>query len=718
MGRSDLIMMVGRRTLFWVAVFAVVALSSAESPTLGEEQGVTEGHPKMIPTDIVASMAMKMEDDNARLQAKNNALRTKQAVNKAKEGILIAGGVVKKKKVKKKKAVKKAKAKAKAIPAASNLQPVMAKGMAVMDAYAKNDAKLESKVVKMQAQIDAMKQSAVRSKAKAKRKIAKAKSKLKQALVPNKYHHIPYFKFSAASKKTKRVKTRRKCQEICDRQSKCKSYSWSMHTKICLWSVDTVRFDPNFNFYAKGEVGTAGSHEHAWRVFPGMKWVTSNLNQKNNFSPDECRMACARDATCKSYSYKAKSHFCSYGSGELEYSSDYQFYAKEDTTAARRERALKAARKHVAATVKKMRERTKKKEQKAAGKLARENKQKKKNKEIWLKNLPTRSQARKMKGKIQLQVDAMQVSLAAKRAKGKKAGEVAEKAEVKTQRIKQLAKVKKLQKSLLAAKLKSTKARKAAAPLLKKEVSTKARIQKLGMEVKLADVDLSEHEKTQERAAATYAKAKKDKDEKVMAAAKTALKVVAKKVKDTIAKSKERSAKKRAFTRLSGEESTRAQTAKTKAEAAKAFLKAKQATLDEILKGEKAKRRKARLELENASDKSRRAKLLTAKSKERLAKVALARAKVAHWQADMELKHVANDEERRKAQLLWSKTAAVQFHAQRKAKSIINFMTRAAFKLANTKELLSKAKHKAKRESSTKPKRDLALTTATLKGPH
>merc|ERR1711904_568083 len=127
----------------------------------------------------------------------------------------------------------------------------------------------------------------------------------------------------------------------------------------------------------------------------------------------------------------------------------------EDTTAARRERALKAARKHVAATVKKMRERTKKKEQKATGKLARENKQKKKNKEIWLKNLPTRSQARKMKGKIQLQVDAMQVSLAAKRAKGKKAGEVAEKA-----------KVKKLQKSLLAAKLKSTKARKAAAPLL------------------------------------------------------------------------------------------------------------------------------------------------------------------------------------------------------------------------------------------------------------
>merc|ERR1711904_700306 len=166
-----------------------------------------------------------MEDDNARLQAKNNALRTKQAVNKAKEGILIAGGVVKKKKVKKKKAVKKAKAKAKAIPAASNLQAVMA-------AYAKNDAKLESKVVKMQAQIDAMKQSAVRSKAKAKRKIAKAKSKLKQALVPNKYHHIPYFKFSAATKKPKRVKTRRKCQEICDRQSKCKSYSWSIHTKV------------------------------------------------------------------------------------------------------------------------------------------------------------------------------------------------------------------------------------------------------------------------------------------------------------------------------------------------------------------------------------------------------------------------------------------------------------------------------------------------------
>lgn len=711
-------MMVGRRTLFWVAVFAVVALSSAESPTLGEDQGA-EGDPaKSIPMDIVASMSMKMEDDNARLQAKNNALRTKQAVNKQKQRILIAGGLVKKKSVKKNTKVKKAKAAAKAIPDATNLQPIMAKGMAVIDSYAKTDHKLQSKVVKMQAQIDVMKQASLQTKANAKRKVAKAESKLKQALVPNKYQNIPYFKFSAASKTTKHVKSRRKCQETCDRQQKCKSYSWNQGAKTCMWSVDSVHFDPEFNFYTKGEVGTAGSHTHAWRTFAGLVWRTANLHEKNNFSPDECRMACARDVTCKSYSYKAKSHFCQYGSGELEYDGHFQFYSKEDTTAARRERALKAARKHVAATVKKMRERTKKKEQKMNGKLAREDKSKKAKKEIWLKNLPTRSQQRKMKGKIQLQVDSMQVALAAKRAKGKKAAEVAEKADMKRKLIKDLAKVKKLQKDMLLAKTKYKKAEKAAGPLLKKEVSTKARIQKAAMDGKLLDVDLAEHEKTAARAQATLTKANKDKDEKVMAAAKAALKKSAQNVQDTIKKSKERASKVRAYTRLSGEENQRSQTAKVKAEASKAFMKAKQATLDQILKGEKVKRRKAKLALETASDKSRRAKMLTAKSKERLTKVTLARAKVAHWQSDMELKHVQNDEERRKAQMKWSQTAAVLFHAKKKAQGIMNFMTRSAFKLANTNELLSKAKHKAKRSSSTKPKRDLALTVATLKGPH
>jgi len=623
---------------------------------------------------------------------------------------------VKKKSVKKAKKLKKQKAKEKAIPDKSNLAPVVGKGLDVINSYAKTDAKLTSQVSKLQAQVDAMKQSQVKAKASMKRKIAKAKAKVKMALIPNKYHHIPYFKFTAAAKHTKGVRTQKKCQEICDRQPKCMSYSWSKAKHDCLWSVTSVLFDPNFNFYAKQKIGTAGSQEKAWRVFAGMKW-TQNLKEKTGLSADQCRAKCAENTGCSSYSYKAKSKFCSWGSGELEYSPDYQFYMKEDNSKTKKERALKAARKHVRLVVKKMRERTKKKEQRESARLSQENQDKKKKKEIWVKQLPTRSQKRKMKEKVQLQVDALRVSLAAKRAKGKKAAEKVEKTNIKRKNLGLMAKVRKMELSLRKAKAAKVKAQKAANPIRMKEVSSKARVEKLKTSIKLMDIDLSEERKTEMRALATYNKAQKKKDEKVMAQTKAVYNAERRKVAGIVKKSEERGKKRKALIRLAAVENAHSQTAEAKVASANAYMKAKEAGLKAQLGNEKAKMRKEKLGLENAATKAMRSKLTTASAKERLSKVVLAHAKVAHWKANMELKHVRSDEERRKAQLRWSATAADQFHAIRKERDLLNFMKRTAFKLANTKELLHKAQHKAKRSGSTKIKRKLALKVAELKAP-
>merc|ERR1711990_782003 len=89
-----------RRTAFASAICVVLAIAMAgEADDLSplELMEMGENGPSM-PLRVVNAMATKMQDENARLKAENAALRTSEAVNKAKQKILIAGVVVKKKK--------------------------------------------------------------------------------------------------------------------------------------------------------------------------------------------------------------------------------------------------------------------------------------------------------------------------------------------------------------------------------------------------------------------------------------------------------------------------------------------------------------------------------------------------------------------------------------------------------------------------------------------
>merc|ERR1719262_47517 len=75
---------------------------------------------------------------------------------------------------------------------------------------------------------------------------------------PSIYHRIPFLKFSAGSKSLPAISSAYDCQDACDRQEKCKSYSWSESLKSCLWSVDGIQYDDDYVFEAKAQVATAG----------------------------------------------------------------------------------------------------------------------------------------------------------------------------------------------------------------------------------------------------------------------------------------------------------------------------------------------------------------------------------------------------------------------------------------------------------------------------
>merc|ERR1712072_135923 len=96
---------VGTRRKAFASVIFVLALAMADqaddgvSPVELMDVGV-EG--PAMPLEVVNAMATKMQAENARLRAENAALRTSAAVSSAKQEILIAGGVIKRKKQTKK----------------------------------------------------------------------------------------------------------------------------------------------------------------------------------------------------------------------------------------------------------------------------------------------------------------------------------------------------------------------------------------------------------------------------------------------------------------------------------------------------------------------------------------------------------------------------------------------------------------------------------------
>merc|ERR1712100_208054 len=119
---------------------------------------------------------------------------------------------------------------------------------------------------------------------------------------------------------------------------------------------------------------------------------------------------------------------------------------------------------------------SKKKEAGDRAKLAAEGKAKNRVKEVWTKNMPTPRQEMKMK--IQRQVSAMNVQLAAKKAAKAAKKEKKEDKVMDKDRLAAYAKVTKMESALRKVKAAEVKENKIVAPLALKVTSTKAAMEK------------------------------------------------------------------------------------------------------------------------------------------------------------------------------------------------------------------------------------------------
>jgi len=110
---------------------------------------------------------------------------------------------------------------------------------------------------------------------------------------------------------------------------RCKSYSWSTANKMCIWSVDAIHYDHNYVFLVKAQIATAGDPAAVWREFPGVKFIVAHAKEKDNVDFDKCKSICEVDVTCKSFSFKSSTNFCSWGSNGMSYDEKFNYFEKD-----------------------------------------------------------------------------------------------------------------------------------------------------------------------------------------------------------------------------------------------------------------------------------------------------------------------------------------------------------------------------------------------------
>lgn len=707
-----------------VAVLAVLMLqySSSEMEAAGDHSALEDlGTPqefldtgsapdRTVSLSDVNRFARGMTRENAKLAARNKALRVEQAIMKAKHEIRTAGGFRKKESKAAKKAAKKA-----VIPPKKELQPVISKGLKVMDKFLKNNNAMEKKLAMAEAKIDAMRNKKAKKAIKTQNKVAKLK--LEKKFVRADYRLIPFFKFMAGSKTIKTLRKRAQCQEVCDRQMKCKSYSWSSQTKTCVWSVDSVVFDPHFSLHFKATVSTDGDPRQKWRSFHGVKYIADSgkPTAQENVSMEQCQRSCQKDTACKSYSYKASSRYCTTSTAQLSYDADYKYYEKSQGHLRKMEAKLQAEKDARLAALKAAEKLQKKTRQQQEDAERKKDRMAKRSKERWAKNLATKTAEKKAAKKVQLQVAALDAKLTAKKAVKADLKEQQKLKSLESFTLASNKKITQMESQLRGLRSASEKAAAAVKPVAAKESAAKAAATKL--DTKLAIVKINKDEKAKEaktdKKAATAAKAASE--PRTAAAVKAAAQAADCDVKKAKKEVKKLASKKDQSKSAAVALKTSLQKAERVASLAKASLKKKEAEIKVGIKKEKTAVDKQKLIFAGDSVKTGRDQMVAMRAREKQAKIARANAKLKHWELGEELKRVTDAKERQTLERKLGNANGELWKATGENARIVDRLMRRAKKIARAKEQLHKAAQKVKKDkekTKVKVKTKAALMAA------
>merc|ERR1719502_286773 len=138
------------------------------------------------------------------------------------------------------------------------------------------------------------------------------------------YRPIPGFAMRAGATVIKQA-TKMQCENKCTSEKDCRSFSYRMSDRTCIWSLSSLSFDPDFMFGVKSSNPNARSK---FREFDGMFYRSQGWTIVGGVSPARCRAMCVATKQCKAYSARARDKLCLMGPKGVAYSEDFTYYEK------------------------------------------------------------------------------------------------------------------------------------------------------------------------------------------------------------------------------------------------------------------------------------------------------------------------------------------------------------------------------------------------------
>merc|ERR1719506_615915 len=144
------------------------------------------------------------------------------------------------------------------------------------------------------------------------------------------YDQIPGFVFRHMGQEIITT-TKQKCEETCDENEGCRSYSYNAEKKVCVWSIEAIQYRIGWEFFCKVKVIDAFGkrvHQGKWRSFPDIMYQEPGYKKYNSVSTMQCQEHCSKDAKCQAFSYDRKRQRCYLTDAGIHYDPSYMYYER------------------------------------------------------------------------------------------------------------------------------------------------------------------------------------------------------------------------------------------------------------------------------------------------------------------------------------------------------------------------------------------------------
>jgi len=323
------------------------------------------------------------------------------------------------------------------------LQPVVRKGLEVMDKLTKENTALKKELEQYQDKTSVLEETGEADKLKKVELEIREKFRKQREENPTtpKYKEVPSLMFTTLAKKVE-AKNVEACEKICSTQAKCLSFSWVGKEQVCWWSIEKLRYNDDYMYAAKVETPSEDEPDKKWNEMPGLRWNTPVEKTQYKVTYAECKDQCTEEGeACKCVTYKESTQSCARSSEPLPQNPAAKYFEKRtDKTDQAEQEAVNTARTKIQAEFRTMEKKNKAGNLQKSQQLAKEVATKSSAKEVFSKQTPTKKQEMGIKKGVESQV------LAAKGALVKKEAEEAEKMQLKARAASEQKKAQDLEK--------------------------------------------------------------------------------------------------------------------------------------------------------------------------------------------------------------------------------------------------------------------------------